>query len=213
MPFLAGEVQRHKSRLDSKNFFCKKGAKPSLMAYMGDGVQPWAFRSASWRVSPRLRGRRLFCEANDRGTAKEASPKSLYDFRDRPWAGHTEERLLWSSPPPSAASAGALFPHELRAAITVRKPAHFHDSWEADSDSCRSFMRKCRAFLRTRSTGCFSFPQRDWYTKGIQCARGHPKHPGYWQSSELAYRTSYCWYWNTAGPHEDHGDPPPAFCL
>ena len=113
MPFLAGEVQRHKSRLDSKNFFfffCKQGAKP-LMAYMGDGVQPWAFRSASWRFRWDSRGRRDCSVRLMIGAQPERHLRNLCMIsRVRPWAGHTEERLLWSSPPPSAISRGVISP-------------------------------------------------------------------------------------------------------
>ena len=107
--------------------------------------------------------------------------------------------------------AGALFPHELRAAITVTKPAHLHDSWELDFDSCSRFMMKCRALLRTDAR--HAFPSLGLRYRGIQCARDHSKHPVYRQSSRSVYRMSYRWSWNQAGPREEHSVSLPAICL
>lgn len=112
MPFLA-EVERHKSHLDSKNFFffCKKGAKPSLMALMGDGVQPWVFRSARWMFRSDSRGRRDSSARLMIGTQPERHLRNLCMISCvRSRAGHTEERLLRSSPLPPAISWGVISP-------------------------------------------------------------------------------------------------------
>ena len=94
MPFLAGEVQRHKSRLDSKNFFfffLQTGSKTSDGLH-GRWSSAMSVPLSQLEVSLRLKRQKgLFCEANDRGTAREASPKSLYDF-PRPSVGRPHRR-------------------------------------------------------------------------------------------------------------------------
>lgn len=93
MPFLAGEVQRHKSRLDSKDFFfLQKGSKTFSDGLHGRWSSAMSVPLSQLEVSPRLKRQKgLFCEANDRGTAREASPKSLYDF-PRPSVGWPHQR-------------------------------------------------------------------------------------------------------------------------
>ena len=114
MPFLAREAKRPGNHLDSKVFFFfffKKGAKPSLMALLGDGVQPWVFRSASWMFCSDSRGRRDCAARLMIGAQPESHLWNLCMVSCvRAWSGHPEEELWWSSPAPSAISWGAIFP-------------------------------------------------------------------------------------------------------
>lgn len=92
MPFLA-EVERHKSHLDSKNFFfLQKGSKTLSDGFDGRRSSAMSVPLSEMDVSLRLKRQKgLFCEANDRDSAREASPESLYDFL-RPFTGWPHRR-------------------------------------------------------------------------------------------------------------------------
>ena len=93
IPFLAGEVQRHESRLDSKDFFfLQKGSKTLSDGFDGRRSSAMSVPLSEMDISLRLKRQKgLFCEANDRDTAREASPESLYDFL-RPFTGRPHRR-------------------------------------------------------------------------------------------------------------------------
>ena len=181
------------------------------MALMGDGVQPWVFRSARWMFRSDSRGRRDCSARLMIGTQPERHLRNLCMISCvRSRAGHTEERLLRSSPLPPAISWGVISPW-IQGRRYCQKTSSSPWQLRVRFWFLERFHDEMQGFPGDWRTGCFSFLGTEMQRYSV--SQRHPKHPVYWQSSKLAYRTSYCWYWNRAGPHEDRWVPPPAFCL